>query len=272
MQSFLKTSRLLSLFIFLCLLLACTGCNRVPSDPLAHFAGLPVKNIQPTKIIDLEEFDVLRPINFARLSDSVFIVQDLRNNNIFNLINLYSQEVVKRGVSIGQGPGEFVQAPITLQYLNGRVLAFDFNTRRIFEIIPSSDTTLAAKELYVIDIGTIPALGRIHFLDSNSFIAGGVFQDFWFAEMNIEGEILATIPYPAWTETRNIPWTALPGLHSKHVAHSPDGQRVVVAMSQYGLLSFLNRTESGIEEYKQIKYHPPSISYQRNRRLRYFRR
>ena len=200
---------------------------------------------------------MLRPINFVRLGDNVFIVQDLRNSNIFNLINLYSQEVVKRGVSIGQGPGEFVQAPRILQYLDGRVLAFDFVTTRIFEIISSSDTTLAAKELYVIDIGTIPALGRIHFLDSNSFIAGGVFQDFWFAEMNIEGEILATIPYPAWTEAQNIPWTALPGLHFALFAHSPDGQRVVAAVVSYGLISFLNRTESGIEEYKQIKYHLP---------------
>ena len=233
-----------------------TACTRNITCPIRHFDGKPVKKLYPTKIIDLENFDVLRPINFTRLGDGVFVVQDLRNSNIFNLINLYSQEVM-RGVSIGQGPGEFVQPPITLQYLNGRILAFDFVSTKIFEIVPSSDTTLVAQELYAIDTGTIPSLMRIHFLDSNSFIARGIFKDFWLAEMNTKGEILATIPYPSWAETRNIPWTALPQLHSKHVAHSPDGQRVVVAMGSHGLLSFLNRTESGVEEYKQIKYHPP---------------
>ena len=44
------------------------------------------------------------------------------------------------------------------------------------------------------------------------------------------------------------------------MANSPDNKRIAVAALGQGLISFLNRTDSGIKEYRQLKYHAPTFA------------
>ena len=255
------------LYLFLNILL--TSCANNSNSPIKHFAGKPVEKIYPSKIVDLEEFGVLRPFHFIQIDDSIFVIQDLKNENIFNLINLSSKKVI-RGVSKGQGPAE-VLTPSVLQYRNNKILIYDaYPKKRMYELIVSSDSTLVIKEAYRIDTDVV-IITVVNQLDT-TFIATGMFEEFWLAEMNQDGKIFSTIEFPEWEETRNVAKTAHSSLYGMTLmANSPDNKRVAVTRGNQGIISFLNRTESGIKEYKQIKYHAPQFRVEARGSIAYSR-
>jgi hypothetical protein len=255
-----------SIIYILLLSVMLIACTKNPTCPIRHFEGKPVQRIYPAKIVDLEEFGILRPAGLVKTDNNSFLIRDRQNENIFNLINLSTGKIA-RGINIGQGPGELIM-PTNFQYRNGKMLTYD--RKKIYEIILSSDSTLAVKELYEIDTD-VPRLFMINHLDT-TFMATGIFEDFWLAEMNKDGEILSTIDFPIFKETRRTPGIALSLLYiSTYMANSPDNKRVVIATQSHGVISFLNRTESGIEEYKQLRYHAPNFIVQERGNIAYSR-
>jgi hypothetical protein len=245
-------------YLFLLLSILLTACVKNVIDPIKHFREKSVQKIYPAKIVDLETFGILKPFNLLKINDSTFIIQDFKDKNIFNLINLSSRKVIS-GINRGQGPGEVLNFPASLQYKDGRILTHDFILKKMSEIFLSSDTTLAIKEIYRVGID-VPALFVMHQLDT-TFIATGVtdvFENHWLAEMNKRGEVLSAIDYPMWEETESVRSNStFPMLHTVEMASSPDHTKVIAATKQQGVISFLDRTVSGIKEYKQIKYHAP---------------
>ena len=129
--------------------------------------------------------------------------------------------------------------------------------KKMNEIVFSSDSTISIQEIYKIDTEAL-VLFRVNPLDT-TFIVTGMFEDYWLAEINKDGEIISTIDYPIREETKNIPQIVQPTLYSSSVrfTNSPDNKRIVVATANQGLISFLSRSGSGIKEYKQLKYHAP---------------
>ena len=243
------------LYIFLSILLIC--CKKNINNPIKHFEGKPVEKIFPHTIIDLYEFGVLRPFNFIQIDDSIFVIQDLKDDNIFNHINLSSKETV-RGVNKGQGPSE-VLAPVAFYYRNNKILVYDAFKKKMYKIELSSENTLVLKEDYGIDT-EVAILYMVNQLDS-TFIATGQFGDYWLVEMNKDGKVFSAIDFPIWEETKDIPKTALSSIYTtSRMSNSPDNKRVVVATHNQGIISFINRTDFGIKEYKQLKYHPPTFT------------
>ena len=233
------------------------SCSRTFSDPLKHFERSPVVKITPSKIINLEEFEILQPFHIIQIDDSMFVIQDLKSEKIFNLINLSSKKVIS-GVNKGQGPNE-VNSPSCILFRNHKIFIWDAIPKKMSELVHSSDSNLTIKEFFTVDTET-PILFFINLLDS-TFIANGIFEDFWLAEMNKEGEIISTIDYPIRDETKDLPKILLPALFSSvKMANSPDNKKVVVVTGSQEIISLINRTDSGIKEYKQIKYLPPKIS------------
>ena len=233
---------------------ACTN----QTGTLEHFDKKPAEKIYPLRIIDLEEFGILRPFNFVQINDSVFVIQDNKAENIFNLINLSSKKIAK-GVNKGQGPYDVI-APSSLLYRNNKVLVWDAMNTKMSELVLSSDTSLVIEEYYRVNT-EISVLFRINHLDS-TFIASVRSEEFWLAEMNKDGTIFSTIDYPIRDETKDIPRIMLSILYSGSVrmSNSPDGKRVVAASGSQGVLCFMDRTDSGIKEYKQIKYQAPVVA------------
>ena len=196
----------------------------------------------------------MRPLNFIQINDSIFFIYDVKDNNLFNRINLSSLQT-QRGVNKGQGPDE-VLAPSNMMYKDNQILVYDAIPKKMYEIICTSDSTLASKEAFRINTETV-ILFRVHLLDS-TFIATGPFGDFWLAEMNNDGKVITSVDFPSWNETRDIPKTALSTLYNTAwFANSPDNKKVVVATPNQGVLFFLNRTDAGIKEYRQLKYYAP---------------
>ena len=243
-------------YLYLLLGILLISCTKNINSPIIHFDGKPAEKIYPSKIVDLEEFGILRPFEFLQIDDSNFVIQDLKDENIFNLINLSSKKVI-RGVNKGQGPNDILVG-VGLQYRDNKILTYDAFLKKMNEIVLLSDTTLGIKEVYRIKTEVV-MLYMVYQLDS-TFIATGQFGDYWLAEMNKDGEILSTIDFPLWEETKDIRKLSRPSLFFAKMAKSPDNKRIVVVARNQGVISFLNRTDSGIEEYKQIKYHPPKFT------------
>jgi hypothetical protein len=243
-----------------------TACTNIINTPIEHFTGKSAMQITPSKIIDLEKFGILKPLNFIQINDSIFFIYDVKDKNLFNLINISSLKTTLV-VNHGQGPNE-VLAPSSMMYKNNQILVYDAMPKKMYEMASSSDSTLALKEVYRIETNTF-ILFRVHLLDS-TFIATGWFENYWLAEMNKDGEIISTIDYPVWNETKDISKNALSTLYSTAwFANSPDNKRVAVAATSQGVISFLNRTSLGIQEYKQIKYHASTFVVSERGRFSY---
>ena len=243
-------------YLYVVLSVLLSACTKDINSPIKHFDEKSAVKIQPTKIVKLEEFGILRPFNFLQIDDSMFVIQDLKNEKIFNLINLSSKKVIS-GINKGQGPGE-VLAPSSLLFRDNKILVWDAMQKKMNEIVLASDTTLIIEEAYRIDTENI-ILFFVHQLDS-TLVATSQFDDYWLVEITKNGEIISTINYPVWQETKGLQLTALSALfRAARMANSPDKKRMVVAIGTHGFISFLNRTDFGLKEYKQIKYHPPKF-------------
>lgn len=230
------------------------ACTKNLNSPIEHFIKEPVEKLYPKKVIDLFEFGILRPFEIIKVNDNTFLIQDFKDENIFNLINFSSRKIMSGGKK-GQGPNEVLAPPI-LQFRGKKILTYDSLKKTMYEVTISSDSTLSLMEFFRIDTD-VQILFMVNQLDS-TFIATGLFGDYWLAEMNKEGKIFSTIDFPKWEQTNRIPKTAISMLYTNsRMANSPDNKRIVVVTHNQGVISFLYRTDSGIKEYKQIKYYPP---------------
>ena len=240
---------------FLLFIVLISSCTNNINSPIKHFEGMPEEKLLPSKIYDLEEFGILRPFNFIRIENNSFVIYDVKNINLFNLVNLSSKQVI-RGINKGQGTNE-VLTPSSLLYRDNKILVWDAILKKMNELVVSSDTTLTLKDHYVVDTET-QILFFVNQLDS-TLLATGRFEDYWLVEMSKDGKIISAIDFPKWKETKNISNIALSSLfRDVKMANSPDNKRIVVAVK--GFISFLDRTDYGIYEYKQIMYHPPKFA------------
>ena len=244
-------------YIFIPVFFLLSACTENINSPIIHFNGKPIEKIYPSKIVSLWQFGVLRPFFLVQIDDSTFVFQDNKSVNVFNWINLSSGKVIS-GVNIGQGPDEILSST-SLLYRHNKVLSYDSFKKKMSEIVVSSDTTLAIKEVFMTD-PEIRILYVVNQLDSTVF-ATGEFDDYWLVEMNIDGKIISAIDFPIWEETKDISkYTRTSLFRMTKMANSPDNKKVVAVTSSQGVISFLNRTESGIKEYKQINYYAPKFN------------
>lgn len=232
------------------------SCNKAINNPIQHFEKSPKQRLTHSRMIDLEEFDILKPAHVFRMDDS-YMVWDNNNEKMFSLVNFDSKKVIK-GIRRGNGPGEIIST-ISLQVKDGRFLIYDADRRKISRINISSDTTLILKE--VEEIGFDKRLFIINYQGSH-MIATGLFEDAWLATLKGNGEIISKVDFPSFEETDNTPKMELSMLYlSTHTANKPDNKKVVAATQDLGVISFFNYIDGSIlEEYKQLKYYGPDFS------------
>ncbi len=103
------------------------SCNQAINNPIQHFEKSPKQRLTHSKIVDLEEFDILRPGHVIRKDDS-YMIWDLKNETLFHLVDFDSKKVIK-GIRIGNGPGETI-SPTSLQLKDGKFFIFDFDRKK----------------------------------------------------------------------------------------------------------------------------------------------
>ena len=101
------------------------SCNKTINNPIQHFEKSQKQELAPSRIIDLEEFDILKP-GLAIRNDDSYMIWDLNNENMFHLVNFDSKQVAK-GIRKGSGPGEII-AVMGFEFKDGRFLIYDGDT------------------------------------------------------------------------------------------------------------------------------------------------
>lgn len=236
--------------------LSILSCNQTIDNPIQHFKKSPNKTLTPTRTIDLEEFEILKPAQVFRMNDS-YMIWDLTDEKIFSLVNFDSKKVIK-GVRRGNGPGEIIST-ISIQVKDNKFLIYDAERRKINQVTISSDTALILNE--VSDINYNNRLFIINYQGSH-IIATGLFDNAWIASLKMNGEIISKVDFPDFKETANIPNMERSMLYMiTHFVNKPDNRKIVAATQDLGVISFFNNVNgSALEEYKQLKYYGPKFT------------
>lgn len=232
------------------------SCNKEINNPIRHFRESQRQVATHSRLIDLEEFDILKPVAAIRKDES-YMIWDLNNEKLLHLVDFNTKNVI-RGIKKGSGPGEVV-AIIDLQFKEDNFFIFDPDRQKINRVYISCDTTLMLKE--VEDIDSDKRLFAVNYQGSH-LIATGLFEDAWFVSLKKNGEIISKADFPTFEETDNTTGMERSMLYiSTHIANKPDKKKVVAATQNFGVLSFFNYINGSIlEEYKQIKYYGPKFT------------
>ncbi len=232
-----------------------SSCEKEINNPIEHFSKSQKHNLVHSKIINLEDFNVLNPGIVIKTEDS-YMIWDHNNEDMFSLINFDTKKVI-RGVRKGNGPGEIVSSG-SLQYVDGNFYIYDVATKKISKIVVS-DIGLSLGQVF--EVKSDHRMFMTNYRGDN-VVATGIFEDSWLRVINEEGEVVSKIDFPHFPETDNIPDVSLSTLYiSTHMANSPNNKKMVSATQNHGVISFFyNREDSQLEEYKQIKYYGPTFS------------
>ncbi len=236
------------------------SCSNEINDPIAHFKGKTVKKIKCSNIIQLEDYDILKPMDAIRVEGNYFIF-DNKTMNLFNLINPSSRAII-RGGEIGTGPQDVVM-PSSFQYKDNKILFYDVSQKKINEIQFSLDSLSPLKLKEVKKIKFNKRLFVVNCIDTN-YIATGIFNDYWLAVINKQGEVVSTIDFPPFEELKDTPKTQLSILYiSSLMANSPNKKKMIAVTQKHGVISFFNYINGNeLKEYKQLRYYAPLFDIQ----------
>ncbi len=242
--------------IVLIVIIPILSCNKTINHPILHFEKSPIHKLTHTRVIDLEEFDILKPAHVIRKNDS-YMIWDLNNEKMLHLVDFNTKKLIN-GIKKGSGPGEVV-AIIDLQFKDDSFFIFDPDRQKVNQVDISSDTTFTLKE--VMDINSDKRIFSANYQGSH-LIANGLFDDAWLVTLKENGEITSKVDFPGFEETSNTTGMELSLLYlSTRIANKPDNKKVVAATQSFAVLSFLNYIDGLIlEEYKQIKYYGPDFT------------
>lgn len=241
------------------------SCSKPLNNPIQHFSSDQREMLTHSRIIDLEEFNILKPGAVIRKDDS-YMFWDINNEKTFHFVNFDSKRVIK-GVKKGSGPGEIIY-PSSYQLIQDKFYVFDPDNKKISQIDVSSDTTLILKEIEKVNFDK--KLFLINYQKSN-MIATGLFEDAWLATLTTNGKIISKINFPDFEETSDTPKMALSFLYLiTHTSNKPDNKKVVAVTQDLGVISFFDYINGEIlKEYKQIKYFAPNFILRENGGISY---
>lgn len=242
-----------------------SSCNKDINNTIKHFEKAAKYELNPSKIIDLEEYDILKPGLAFKIDDS-YIIMDVKSDTIFSHVNFDSKRGVK-GVKRGIGPGEILST-ISLQLKDENLIIYNAEKKEINQVSFISDSILGLK---VID--KIKFDQRLFMLNyqNTHIVATGLFEKYWLATINNDGKIVSEVNFPEFDNTKNTPQLELSLLYlSTHMTTKTDNKKIVAATQDIGAVYCFNvNNNSNLEVYKNIKYFGPEFSIQDRGGIRY---
>lgn len=241
------------IYVLMFLVFSCS--NEPTSDPLDDFSKEISFNISPSRIIDLEKFDVFKPEIVYKL-DSGYIVKNQTDNNMISRIYTSPQRVI-HGINRGEAPNELVSPSSFIQKDND-IYIYDIAKRCIYRIdFLEEDSIFNLAEYKQLKVKERPFLIN---LVSKGLVASGIFNKAWIAFIDDSDKIVSTLSYPSFKQIDNFTDIEKASLFlSTLIAIKPNEEKIVCATQKCGVLSFCDIEEKKIKEYKQIKYYGPKV-------------
>lgn len=256
---------------FICLLLSFIvfACNKSdPNDPLEHFNMSAISKLSPSTVIDLEQYDILRPVGVVK-QDSEYYIREKNNESIFTKINFVTKKKIS-GVNIGNGPEDILSIG-GFQNRDNKILIYDINKNIISHVIQNQHFQLTVEKFHKINYEK--ELFILSYADS-TIIASGIFEDYWLSYLNLKDELLSYVDFPYFPEIEHLPGIQKSILFlSTHTSFSPDGKKLVAATQSLGVIAFYEITNlDEIIEKKEMKYFPPIFMVKERGNIAYDRK
>ena len=239
------------LSVFCVMLYSCNNSN----DPVLSVFKDEV-TLSPTKIISLEKYDVLKPVDILKINED-YLIRDDKTYNLFSKINFTTNMTVK-GINKGNGPNE-VNLITSMEQYEDNILIYDTSKRKIFTIYFENDSSIALKEKQTLNTQNRSSI--INYVNYG-LISSGMFKDFWIGFFDEYDKLKSSIDFPTFKETQNLRdiQKSIIFVNTLITVH-PRKNKFVAATMKCGVLSFCEVTEDKkINEYSQIKYYTPQFS------------
>lgn len=246
-----------SVFRICVLMMTAVSCSSWGGDDYIRSLGLKPEGVVSVKILDLEDYDIYKPRQFACM-DGIFYVSRLDGGYNISIIDSQSKcqvNVLQRG----RGPGEVFQGS-SLHLSAGRVYFNDSGNAKCLEI----RFDRAAKTVFIDTVARFSSVGaRPYYMckAGDNFISGNSLNpDCWYALYDNSGKVTSEVEALSFPElkTSNADLSASMMLSSVY-GSDHDGTRICVANVLSASLSFAIVKDGKIDEYKRIQYMPPKI-------------
>lgn len=215
---------------------SCTSVeNKDFQDPLEHFSNVKTKELNVTKVFDLEGYDVLRPSKLLKHDGIYFIEDGMRSGSIksFNTLTLETNVLVLQG----EGPDEMISID-DIQILDNDVVAFDHSRQKLYKVYDGKSKQKDFHELRELKLD-----GRAYITDfkGDGLVASGIFPDAWICCYDSDG-LTAKIPHPVFDESEGLSSIEKSILFlSTHVALKPDSSRFAYATQNGGIIGIYKK-------------------------------
>lgn len=232
------------------------SCNSSKDPVLSTFKDEVV--LKPVKIVSLEKYDILKPIDALKINED-YLIRDDKTYNLFTKINFKTNTVVK-GIDKGNGPNE-VNLITSIEQYENQILVFDTSKRKIFSIEFENDSS----EIFLKEKRSIHTQNRVSIINyvDDGVIGSGMFKEFWIGYFDKYSDTLKSdISFPTFEETKNLRdiQKSIIFVNTLTATH-PSKNKFVAATMKCGVLSFCEIINHKIiNEYSQIKYYPPQFS------------
>ena len=241
-----------TLYIVLAFLLtACSNNEKSSSSYGEDFSSLPHFPLKVSNRIDLEEFDILKP-QFVVRKDSLYLVGNNANNNIFNLIDPVKGTTL-RGINRGGGPDEVMYIS-GIENDNGSIVAYDAIKQMLYTVSRSGDFIFINNK-----VSMSKERERVIFasFQNNAFAVSGYLSDCWARYTSSDGHKF-NIPYPeieSIIELTDHEKSAL--LMNTNVAMSPDAKHMALSTTNGCVLAIYDCSPNGVKKVSFKVYDEP---------------
>lgn len=243
-------------FLFICsfLLYSCSE-ESIPNNPLLHFPEDITDKISPSKVLNLEKYEVFKPEAVLKYLDGYIVKSQVRENMI-TYIDIVNNKTIC-GINQGDAPEDLVN-PSSFQKMKDDLFIYDIVKKRVYKVdLLLNDSTISLSEYKSFNMEERPFI--VHLLDSG-IIASGIFSDMWIAGFSDAGNTLSSLEFPDFESNHNFTNIDLSTVYlSTLIAVNPNEQKVICATQKGGFLAFANLSVEGMREYKRVNYYAPMV-------------
>lgn len=241
-------------WLFICsTLISCTK-HQLPNDPREHFS----KSIylKPTKIIELEKYDILTPVKVVMYKDwYVFRERSNMNNNCVKFLSTDFSKMIM-GVNQGNGPLDVV-GRFGLEVIEDSLYAIDFNHRKLLTLDVCNDSVSISVKSLNCHVGTTALpIDKEHYL-------GYAAQDSCMYKLtSLEGKIYSEIDYVPNTSLSEFEYQAQNSVYlNTNFAKSPNSKKFafgVLNATMFGFGEIINNDSLKLNTF--YEYSPMKIA------------
>lgn len=234
--------------IILLVSLAACSPEQVPNDPLDHFKSVKIEKLK-YNIIDLEEYEVLRPWEVKR-ANGVYYLYNTTSTNVFTILNP-TTGYCKHGVRMGNAPEE-INTP-RLEISGSEVTIYDISRSKRYRLVdePGQELRIEPFQSVGVEILMMPTFY------GNCMAARGRIGASW-VRFYVDNVLRDSTAFPSFEETDYLSDSDKVGVFvSGRQKFKPDGSQLVASLIDGCAMAIYTCDGKSLKEKVMLEYYAP---------------